>query len=212
MVRLLTIALFPLLVLLTITAPTLVPFVFGQEWSAASQPVQVLALGGAATVLIDAAGTVLMASGRPRALLAFGAGHFAVYGVGVLIAAPYGITAVAVAAAIVHSAFVVVSYALMRKGLSRNFLMRLWDDVAPATVSSLGMGAVTVPASLLLTAAGLPPLLWLLAVGSVGALSYLVVLRFCFAGVWSTQRAIFNRIVPGRLRHRLGGSPALQGT
>jgi O-antigen/teichoic acid export membrane protein len=213
MVRLLTIFLFPLLVLLAITAPTLVPFVFGPEWSAASQPVQLLALGGAATVLIDAAGTVLMASGRPRALLAFGAGHFVTYGIAVLIAAPYGISAVAVAAAIVHSGFVVISYALMRKGTSKNFLLRLWDDVSPATVSSIGMAAVTVPASLALTAAGLPAFVWLAAVGAVGGVAYLAILRLCFANVWAAQHAIFNRIVPARLRRRHGAPPAaLQGT
>jgi O-antigen/teichoic acid export membrane protein len=203
MVRLLTIALFPLLVLLAITAPTLVPFVFGSNWSAASTPVQVLALGGAATVLIDAAGTVLMASGRPRAVLAFGAGHFLAYGFAVLLVAPLGITAVAVAAGVVHSAFVVVSYFLIRKGTSRTFMRRLWDDVAPATVCSIAMAAATVPASIALTAAGLPALAWMLAVGLVGAVTYLLVLRLGFAAVWATQRAIFNRIVPERLRRRL---------
>jgi O-antigen/teichoic acid export membrane protein len=211
MVRLLTIVLFPLLVLLAITAPTLVPFVFGDNWSAASTPVQVLALGGAATVLIDAAGTVLMASGRPRAVLAFGAGHFLAYGVAVLLVAPLGITAVAVAAGVVHSAFVGVSYFLIRKGTSQSFMHRLWDDVAPATVCSIGMAAVTVPASLALTGAGLPALPWMLAVGAVGAVSYLLVLRLGVAGVWRTEVAVFNRIVPQRLRSRLRLSPPAAG-
>ncbi|HEY2478714.1 MAG TPA: oligosaccharide flippase family protein [Solirubrobacterales bacterium] len=211
MVRLLTIALFPLLVLLAITAPTLVPFVFGSNWSAASTPVQVLALGGAATVLIDAAGTVLMASGRPRAVLAFGAGHFLVYGVAVLLVAPLGITAVAVAAAVVHSAFVLVSYGLMGKGLSHNFVRRVWDDMAPALVSSIAMGAVAVPASLALTAAGLPALPWMLAIGLIGTVAYLLVLRFGFAAVWATERSIFNRIIPSRLRSRFRLRPAALG-
>jgi len=212
MVRVLTIALFPLLVLLAITAPTLVPFVFGPNWTAASTPVQVLAIGGAATVLIDAAGTVLMASGRPRAVLAFGAGHFLAYGLAVLVVAPLGITAVAIAAGVVHSAFVIVSYFLIRQGLSRSFMHRLWDDVAPATVCSIAMAAVTVPASFALTAANLPALPWMLALGLLGAVVYLLVLRLCFADVWATQQAIFNRIVPPRLRNRLRLRPSLQGT
>jgi O-antigen/teichoic acid export membrane protein len=210
MVWLLTISVFPLLGLLAITAPTLVPFVFGGNWDAAVTPVQVLALGGAATLLIDAAGTVLMASGRPRALLAFGAGHFVVYGIAVVLVAPLGITAVAFAAAGVHSAFVVVSYALMRKGVSKSFLRRLWDDIAPATVCSLAMAAVVVPVSSALTAAGLPSFAWLLAVGLTGALVYLAVLRIFFAGVWTMLGAVFNRIVPRRLR-RPRRSTALQG-
>jgi hypothetical protein len=46
----------------------------------------------------------------------------------------------------------------------------------------------------------------------VGTVTSLAVLRLCFAGVWSMQRAIFDRIVPLRLRRRFGASPALQGT
>jgi O-antigen/teichoic acid export membrane protein len=214
MVRLLTIALFPLLVLLAITAPTLVPFVFGANWSAASTPVQILALGGAATVLIDAAGTVLMASGRPRAVLAFGAGHFAAYGLAVLAVAPFGITAVAIAAGVVHSAFVLVSYFLIGKGESHNFARRVWDDIAPATVCSAALAAVAVPTGLLLERAGLPDLAWMVAVGLVGSIVYVLVLRVAFRGVWATQKKIFERIFPARLRNRLrlptmlGGRPA----
>jgi O-antigen/teichoic acid export membrane protein len=214
MVRLLTIALFPLLVLLAITAPTLVPFVFGSDWSAASTPVQILALGGAATVLIDAAGTVLMASGRPRAVLAFGTGHFVAYGLAVLLVAPLGITAVAVAAGVVHSAFVLVSYFLIGKGESQNFARRVWDDIAPATVCSAALAAVAVPAGLLLERAGLPDLAWMVAVGLVGGIAYVLVLRFAFRGVWAEQKKIFERIFPASLRNRLrlptmlGGRPA----
>jgi PST family polysaccharide transporter len=210
MVRLLTIALFPLLVLLAITAPTLVPFVFGANWSAASTPVQVLALGGAATVLIDAAGTVLMASGRPRAVLAFGAGHFVAYGLAVLVVAPLGITAVAVAAGVVHSAFVLVSYFLIGKGESHNFVRRVWDDIAPASVCSAALAAVAVPAGILLDRAGLPDLAWMIAVGAIGSLAYVLVLRFAFPGVWATEKSIFERIVPARLRRRLR-LPTLRG-
>jgi lipopolysaccharide exporter len=209
MVRSLTIVLFPLLVLLAISAPTLVPFVFGSDWTAAVAPVQVLALGGAATVLMDAAGTVLMASGRPRALLVFGAGHFLVYGITVYLVAPLGITAIAVDAAVVHSVFVVISYLLMRKDSSQPALRRLWDDVSPAGASSLGMAIVAVPASWALTAAALPALPWLLALGLIGALTYLVILRIGFATAWSSQRAILIRLMPKR--RRLGTS-ALQGT
>lgn len=202
MIRLLTIALFPLLVLLAITAPTLVPFVFGPNWSAASTPVQVLAVGGAATVLIDAAGTVLMADGRPRAVLAFGAGHFVFYGLAVLVVAPMGITAVAVAAGVVHSAFVLVSYFMIGKGESHNFLRRIWDDIAPATVCSAVLAAVTVPAGIALKNAGFPDLAWMLAVGAIGAIVYVLALRFAFPGVWAMQKKIFERIVPARIRSR----------
>ena len=198
MVRLLTLVLFPLLVLLAIGAPVLVPFVFGSNWDAAIVPVQILALGGASTVLIDAAGTVLMAAGRARALLAFGAAHFIVYGVTVYLVSPLGISAIAIDAAIVHTAFLFVSYVLMQRESGQPALERLWNDVAPAFVSCIGLAAVALPVSRALSAANLPPALWLLALAVVAAATYLLTLRTCFAGTWRAHRAILARLIPWR--------------
>ena len=209
MVSLLALALFPALVVLSITAPVLVPFVFGPHWGGAVIPVQILALGGAATILIDAAGTVLMASGRAVATLAFGASHFVVYGVAVLLVAPLGISAIAIAAAAVHSAFLIVAYVLICKGAEENPLRRLWGDVGPAAISSLGLACAAVPASRALTAAGLPDALWLAAVAAVSGAAYLLTLRVCFNTTWTAQRAILAKILPWR-RRRVG-TPSLQG-
>ena len=64
MIRLLTIVLFPPLVLLTIAAPVIVPFVFGARWDPAVVPVQILAVGGASTIVFNAVKTVWMSTGR----------------------------------------------------------------------------------------------------------------------------------------------------
>ena len=85
--------------------PVLVPFLFGHPWAGAVVPVQILAVGGAATLVIDAVGTVLMANGRTRALLGYGMAHFLVYGLAVFLVVPLGIVAVAVDAAVVHTLF-----------------------------------------------------------------------------------------------------------
>ena len=102
MVGLLTTVLFPLLVLLAISAPVAIPFFFGPHWGDAIVPVQILCLGGAATLVANAAGTVLMASGRARALLGFGLAHFTTYGLTVLLVVHWGIVAVAIDAVVVH--------------------------------------------------------------------------------------------------------------
>ena len=200
MVRLLTILLFPLLVLLTIAAPVLVPFLFGPHWTGAIVPVQILALGGASTLVIDAVGTVLMSTGRARALLGYGAAHCVVYGLTVFLVVPFGIVAVAVNTAIVHTLFLFVAYALMLRGSDERTLPRLWEDIAPATVSCLGLAAVALPASLALTAVHVPAGLWLVALGLVAVPPYLLTLRVCFPATWRTQRAILERILPKRLR------------
>jgi O-antigen/teichoic acid export membrane protein len=201
MVRLLTILLFPLLVLLAITAPVLVPFLFGQQWAGAVVPVQVLAVGGASTLVIDSVGTVLMAKGRTRALLGFGMAHFIVYGLAVFIVVPYGIVAVAAAAAVVHTLFLIVAYTLLLSDSPDHPLRRLWDDVAPATVSCLGLAAVALPVSLAVSAAQAPDLLQLAAVGLVAIPPYLLTLRVCFPAVWRSQQTILEHVVPG---NRLG--------
>jgi O-antigen/teichoic acid export membrane protein len=196
MVRLLTTLLFPILVLLAMAAPVVVPFLFGPRWEPAVVPVQILALGGAATLVINAVGAVLMAKGRARALLGFGTAHFLAYGVTAYLVVPYGITAVAIDAAVVHSLFMVVAYWVMLRDERGRFLSRLWSDIAPATVSCVGLAAVAFPVSVGLTALGLPSALWLLALGLAAAPPYLLTLRLLFPDAWRTQRGVLKRVLP----------------
>jgi lipopolysaccharide exporter len=202
MVRLMTTVVFPLLVLLAIAAPVAVPFLFGPRWDPAVVPVQILALGGASTLVINAVGTVLMATGRARALLGYGAAHFMVYGLTVLLVVRLGIVAVAIDAAVVHTLFLIVAYALMLRGSRERPLHRLWDDIAPASVSCLGLVAIALPASFALTAAHVPAALWLVALGLIAVPPYVLTLRICFPATWRSQRSALERILPGHRRLR----------
>lgn len=197
MVSMLTILLFPLLVLLSVTAPVLVPFLFGPHWAPAAEPVQILALGGASTVVVDAVGTVFLATGRARALLGYGTAHFIVYGITVLVVVRYGIVAVAIDAAVVHTLFLFVAYVMMLRGSGERPLSRLLSDIAPATISCIGLAAVIVPLSFALTAAHLPAVVWLGALGLAAIPPYLLTLRFGFPTSWRTQRSMLKRILPG---------------
>ena len=196
MVRLLTILLFPILVLLAISAPVAVPFLFGPRWEPAVVAVQILALGGAATLVINAVGTVLMATGRPRALLGFGVAHFVTYGIAAFLVVPMGINAVAIAAAGVHSLFLVVAYWLMLRDSAEGFLGRLWNDISPALVSCLALVAVALPTSLGLTALDLPAAGWLLALAAAAFPPYLLALRLIYPEAWRTQRSVLERVLP----------------
>ena len=202
MVRLLTVVLFPMLALLTILAPVLVPFLFGPKWTGAIVPVQILAAGGASTLVIDAVGTVLMATGRARALLGYGVAHFLTYGLVVFLVVPFGIVVVAIAAAVVHTIFLGVAYALMLYGSGERPLRRLWDDIAPATVSCLGLVAVVLPANLAISVVHPPAILQLLAVGLIAIPPYLLTLRVCFPATSHTLRATIERVLPEHRRLR----------
>jgi lipopolysaccharide exporter len=200
MIGLLSTVLFPLLVLLAISAPVAVPFFFGPRWGAAIEPVQILCLGGAATLIANAAGTVLMASGRARALLGFGVAHFLTYGLTVLLVVHLGIVAVAIAAAIVHSVFAVVAYTTMLRGSGEHPLRRLWEDIGPAAVSCVGLAAVALPAGAALTAAHVPAAIWLGLVGLAALAAYALMLWVCFRSTWRTLRSGLDRVLPGKLR------------
>jgi O-antigen/teichoic acid export membrane protein len=194
--RLLTMMLFPLLTLLAIVAPVLIPWFLGPAWAPVVVPTQILAIGGASTLVIDTAGVALAAAGRSRAMLGFGVAHFVAYAVAVWFVSPLGISAVAISAAVVHTAFLVVSYVLMLSRTREPALRHLWTDVAPATIASLGLAAVAVPASLALSAAHTPVLVQLMAVGLAGGIAYLVSLRIGFPGPARELHRTMARIVP----------------
>ena len=143
-----------------------------------------------------------MSKGRTRALLGYGTGQFIVYGLAVLAVVHWGIVAVAIAAASVHTVFMFVAYALILRGTAERPLRRLWEDLSPALVSCAGLAAVALPLSIGMTELGVRPLLWLALLGVAGGCAYAVTLRICFLTTWRAQLAILRRVVP--LERRLG--------
>jgi O-antigen/teichoic acid export membrane protein len=205
MVRMETLILFPALTLLAIVAPVLIPWLFGDRWTSATVPTQVLAIGGAATLVIDAVGAALMATGRPRALLAFGWGHFAAYATAVVIASRFGIVAVAVAAATVHSLFVVVAYVLLLQddgvrgiGLLLCASKDIWEDIRPATVSCAAVAAVAIPLAFGLSGAHLPPLAFMAIVTALSVATYLLALRLIFPSSLRSLGNLVAHLLPER--------------
>ena len=196
MVRLLTVVLFPLLTGLAITAPIVIPGVFGPAWEQAVVPTQLLAAGGAACLVIDAVGSALMAAGRARGLLGYGVAHFIVYIGSVVVVAPLGIDAVALDAAIVHSLFVVVAYAMLVRRTGEGTLACLWRDLAPATVSCVVLAVLAVPVDGLTQVANLAQPVRFLAIALAAAFGYLLTLRIGFGESWSDLGALTRRLLP----------------
>jgi O-antigen/teichoic acid export membrane protein len=196
MVQLLTVSVFPLLIGLVLLAPDVVPWIFGPEWKPAVLPTQILAGAGAATVVLDAVGSALMAAGRARALLGFGVAHFSVYVVAIFFASSYGLAAVAAASSVVHAIFTVVAYRMMLTDHEEGALRCLWKDVQPAAVSCLAMAAVAVPVAWGLASAGAPPALHVAAVAPLAAAVYLGSLRLWFAGPWRDLSGMVRRVLP----------------
>jgi PST family polysaccharide transporter len=204
MVRLTTITLFPLFVTLTLLAPTVIPFLLGDDWRPAVRATQILTAAGAATVLTDNVGAALSAAGRAKTVLSFGISHFVVYAAAVVFASRWGIAGVAVAAGTVHSAFLVYSYWLLLRGRRENAVAVLWEDIAPATVASLAMVAVCLPLQLALHHAGTEAALHILAVSAVAGVVYCVALRLTYPAVWADLMTVFRRVLPaGAIRRHV---------
>jgi PST family polysaccharide transporter len=196
MIRLLAMTVFPLLLGLVVLAPVVVPWIFGPAWTGAVLPTQILAAAGAATVVIDAVGTVFMATGRSRALLGFGVSHFLVYIAAVLVGSNWGVAGVAVASSSVHVVFVGVAYGMLTHDRPESALRMIWDDVSAAVAGCAAMAATTVPAELALKNAGAPVLVHLLAVGVVGGATYLATIRLVSRDAWRDLSALVRRVLP----------------
>lgn len=208
MVRLLAVLVFPLLALLVLLAPDVIPWLFGPAWEPAVVPTQILVIGGAATLAINACGSALMAAGRAKALLGYGVAHFVVYVGAVLAVAHLGIAAVAVAGSAVHGAFLLVAYVVLLRDRIDNPLRVLWQDLAPATVGCAALLAVALPARAGLVTLDMPVLVLIAGTGLAGALGYLSALRLCFPASASDLAALVRRLLPERFAsgRRLSGT------
>jgi O-antigen/teichoic acid export membrane protein len=198
---------FPLLASLIVLAPVLVPFVFGPAWTPAVHPTQILAGAGMVAAVLTGYPQIMLAVGRPAALLRFNVAVLAGYAAVIAVASSMG-------GLIMVSVAVVGAYALILIGVYRVLLVRhagipmrgLVTELGPAAASCLALVAVAVPALALAQALGLPDPLALAAVGSLGLAAYAAALRTVFPRVWADIRMLGERIAPplGRLAARLG--------
>jgi lipopolysaccharide exporter len=198
MVQLQTVVLFPLLAMLLLLAPVVVPWLFGSTWEPAVLPAQILVLGGAATVVVNACGSALMAEGRAQAVLGYGVAHFVVYVGAVLVVAHMGIAAVAIAGSVVHTIFLAVAYVILLRGHVPSPMGVLWRDLAPALTACAALAAVAVPVDWWLSNLAAPVLVHVAGVGLAGGIAYLVALRLGFPASAHDLATAVQRILPAR--------------
>jgi PST family polysaccharide transporter len=186
---------FPFLALLVVLAPTLVPWAFGEIWTPAVVPTQILAVAGMAAAVLAGYPQVLLALGEPRALLRFNVIKLFVYGGGVLLAVNGGVTLLAVVVAALYAAIVFSAYKFMlgpRLGIP---ILHIAAELVPALVGCLGLWAVTIPLNAALSG-HVPVAVLILGVGLVGLATHAAVLRLLFHTVWADLFALASRVVP----------------
>jgi lipopolysaccharide exporter len=192
----------PLLALFIALAPQLMPWLFGERWEPAVLPAQILAVAGMARMINNGTPPLMLAAGRPGALLAFNLCRFAILGVVVLLAVPYGLTVVCVAVAAFQVTTVVVSYALMLGRLVGVTLRQLADEVWPAIASSGILLAAAFPATYALSSSGLPRPAVVLLVSLLAAPLYLLALRFISPAAWADVSLLARGVLRPRRRRK----------
>ena len=198
-IRLHSVVLFPLLTMLLVTAPEVVPLLFGEAWRGSIVPSQILVGAGIATAIGTGIGPLMMAAGRPRALLVNNGVSFACFAVTVYVCSGYGLIATCIGVTAYRLVSTAVSqYVLATRLLGIPLRETLILDPGPAAVSALALVAVALPVSTLLDP--LPPVLDVAVTAAAGFAAYLVVLRTVFGGAWADAEMLLTRLVPARLR------------
>jgi O-antigen/teichoic acid export membrane protein len=199
----------PLLAVLIVTAPEVVPTLFGKAWEPAVAPAQVLAIAGMIAAVLTGYPQVMLAAGRPRPLMVFNSFVLVLYGLAVWLTAKHGLVTVAAAVVGVHVVMLGAVYIVLFRMVLKMPIARLVTDLAPAVVGSALVIAVGMPLASALRGIGAHPILIIAAVGVVGAFVHLVSLRSLFPVVWADLRSLVRRLVPARVPRR---RPALSSS
>jgi O-antigen/teichoic acid export membrane protein len=188
----------PLLAILIVTAPDLVPWLFGPAWRGAVAPAQVLAVAGMIAAILTGYSQVMLAAGRPRPLMVFNCFVLGLYGVAVWLTAKHGLVTVAVAVVGVHVAMLVAVYLVLFRAVLGMPIRRLVTDLAPAVVGGALVVIVGTPlaAALRDIGAGAAPIV--AAVALAGGLVHMIALRSLFGSVWADLLSIVRRVGPDR--------------
>ena len=199
MVRAHTVALFPLLAMLAVTAPQVVPLLYGDQWTDAIVPTQILVVAGFTAAVGTGIGPMMLAAGKPRALLINNVVSFVCFAIAVYVCAGYGLIATCIGV----SAYRVLSlifgqYFLATRGLGIPLRETVLIDPAPAAVSAAALAIAALPVAKLLES--FPAAVNVAVTAAVGFSVYALVLRAMFPPAWADMQLLTRRLVRRRPR------------
>jgi lipopolysaccharide exporter len=201
----------PLLAILIVTAPVLIPWLFGPDWAPSVLPAQILAVAGMIAAILTGFAQVMLAAGRPRELFWFNVVLLAVYAGAVFATVGQGIVAVAIAVVAVYIAQLLAVYGILFRKVLGIPVNQMVGDLAPAVVGGLALLAVCFPVTYLMRQADLPPFLIVATIGALGMLIHCAVVRMLFPLVWRDLSELTRRILPSRMLPRRPAAPVARG-
>jgi lipopolysaccharide exporter len=186
---------FPLLASLIVLAPVMIPFVLGAAWTASVEPTQILAVAGMIAAILTGYPQVMLAVGKPRALLNFNLAMLVTYAVAIFLAVGHGLIAVAIVASTVYLCILVGVYRFLLARYVGLSIRRLIPELGPALAGCLALAAASEPLRLLLEPA-LPPALTIAIAGSAGLAVYAGALRLASPAAWQDLGLLLTRVFP----------------
>jgi O-antigen/teichoic acid export membrane protein len=182
---------FPATIGIGLAAPLLVPVVFGDKWTPAVRLLEILSLLGPYYSFISLDGSVFQAVGRPRLQFGLLVLDLVVVIPAIVIGVRHGLTGVAVGV-VVAPYVTLVARLIIRMRLLHATLANQLRPVLPATVATVCMVAVTLPARLWLEDR-LSQSAALLAVVALAAGVYLAAARIAAPDLFSQVMADLGR-------------------
>ncbi len=163
----------PVMILLVVTAPELIPLLFGREWEAAVRPTQALAVAGIIVLGAMLDHGLFYGLGRPGTWLAYAVVVDGATVATTAVAVRWGLVGVAVGFVIVAFFATVSRWLLVSRTLGWGFreVARPFFGVALVTASSMVVGAVALD---MLPG---PPLVAMFVAGVVTLVAYVLSLR-----------------------------------
>jgi hypothetical protein len=165
-------------------------------------PTQLLAVAGMLAAVMTGMGPLILAVGKPKALLAWDALCLLGYAAAILAVASEGLTAVCLAVIGVFALQLLAAHVFLLRPLVGIPVRQLVDDVLPAAVASAALVAIGLPLQELVRETGVWPPLAVLASAGAGLLAYGVALRLLSPASWADLRLLAARLFGGRPRSR----------
>jgi lipopolysaccharide exporter len=195
---------FPLLGGLILLAPFVVPFVLGEPWERAVVPTQILAVAGVASAIQAGTGPLILALGRPGALLVWNLGSVVGLGVLTYAVAPLGLVPLACGVTAFWVVRVAIGQELMLRRIAGTAPGELWRSCLPAAVSTAGMLAVGAVTLLVAELLGAPEAVRATAAGFLAVSTYLAILAWGFPRVFADLRTVISGILTPARPERFG--------
>jgi len=186
--------LFPFLLMVAALAPILVPLVYGERWLPAADPTTILAVTGLAAAILTGTGPLVMAAGRPDALLRYHLVATAVLPVVLVVGASFGLIELCLAYGGYHVVnLIAAQYFLLGRTCGVPF-RELFDDTHAALVAGAALFGAAKGVSVALESAGLPAAANVLVAAVCGMVTYLAVLRLGFPESWRDFYLLVDRV------------------